>query len=128
MIILIAYFKPYNDRTLNNLELFNEVIIQSILYNMIAFSDNYEIEPKLKMKIGFVPIALSVLFLVVNIYVIMSQKMIDFVKNIYKKLCKKKKGNNCSDLDHSKIIILDQKYSVNSFYESTKFFDENSNL
>ena len=77
MIIFLTLYKPYKDKMSNNLEIFNEIIVQIILYNMIIFSDNYALDPELKMNLGNIPISLSLLFLLVNIYFIMSQKLID---------------------------------------------------
>ena len=72
---------------LNNLEIFNEIIVQIILYNMIIFSDNYDLDPELKINLGNIPISLSIIFLLVNISFIMSHKLIDLFKKICMKLC-----------------------------------------
>ncbi|CDW81414.1 UNKNOWN [Stylonychia lemnae] len=75
MIIYITISKPYLSLQSNYLEIFNEIIFQVILYSMIIFSDNYNLDFEVKIIIGYFPIALSILFLSVNIYIIAISKL-----------------------------------------------------
>jgi len=43
---------------------------------MVMFSDHYELDPLLKIKLGMIPIVLSLIFMVVNIYCIMGKKIL----------------------------------------------------
>ncbi|CDW81827.1 UNKNOWN [Stylonychia lemnae] len=81
MIIYITLSQPYQNKLANNLEIFNEIIFQVILYSMIVFSDHYVLDFELKIWIGYFPIALSIIFVMINIYLLCISKILQSLRS-----------------------------------------------
>ena len=90
---------PFEETKRNLNEIFNEAFYLAIVYSIIPFSDAYDMNYDLKYACGFVPIGLTIAFMVGNILniivtVIMSKK--------FKFICKKcsylkNKGHNVTE-------------------------------
>jgi hypothetical protein len=75
MASYVAYNQPFSSPGLNYLSVHNEIQLLLISTWYLEFTDNYEIEYDLRYELGYVPIALSLMFLVVNITYIIVQTL-----------------------------------------------------
>lgn len=66
-IVIICFVKPYSGGLpANRMELFNEVMLVSIMYTMQCFSD-FIPDPETKYYVGYVSCGLVVFHLLVNV-------------------------------------------------------------
>lgn len=92
MFVYLIVLKPFQERNMNLLEIFNELCILTYSYMLILFSDFVEISA-IKYNIGWVSIGLVLFNILVNTLVI-DIMTLRVLKDNLKKHCLKKKNNN----------------------------------
>lgn len=67
MLVVLFHFRPYKENSKNRLEIFNEACLLATCFSFIPFLDEFTLDPKLKLYLGFIPLAISLFFLLTNI-------------------------------------------------------------
>ena len=73
--IYLIYYKPFKERNLNRLEIFNELCVLGCSYHLLFFAGVIN-DSFIKYKIGFSMIAFGVLSILVNSLIMSAKTLI----------------------------------------------------
>ena len=69
MIIYLNYVKPFDDKFINNLEIFNEICVMSITYLLFVFTQFVDL-PEIQYLFGWIILAMTSFNIGVNMIII----------------------------------------------------------
>eukprot|EP00347_Sterkiella_histriomuscorum_P006189 403353719 len=75
--VSILILKPFDSPSRNYIELFNEICISVITYMFLMFTESFKLDSGIRINLGFLPLCMSVLYLVVNIAYILKNQFHD---------------------------------------------------
>ena len=79
MLLLLLKCQPYKEKAQNYMEVFNECCFLFSCFAFVPFTDQYSLDSNVKINMGYLPIALSLLLLLVN-FLFMVYKQIITIK------------------------------------------------
>ena len=84
VISYLVMYRPYKDRRMANLEVFNELTFVAMTYNLCCFSD-FIPEAETRSKVGYSFIAFAIINIMVHLFFVLQHTLI----TLRDKLCRK---------------------------------------